>query len=196
MKRCYRCQTFQPLENFGSDKSRHDQKCPECKQCVRARSTAYAKANVEKRLASCKKYRDSYPDRVKQTQKNAYLKDKSDQSAARHQWAKDNKETVLAAKAKYRASNRQFLNAINATRRAADGNHTGNQIKSLLSSQKYQCACCKSSIEAGYHKDHITPLKLGGSNDILNIQLLCRTCNLSKGAKDPIQFMQEKGFLL
>ena len=34
--------------------------------------------------------------------------------------------------------------------------------------------------------------------DILdtNIQLLRATCNTSKGAKDPIEFMQSRGFLL
>lgn len=35
-----------------------------------------------------------------------------------------------------------------------------------------------------------------GSNTDDNIQLLCKTCNLSKGAKHPIDFMQSKGFLL
>jgi 5-methylcytosine-specific restriction endonuclease McrA len=40
------------------------------------------------------------------------------------------------------------------------------------------------------------PLKAGGTNDILNIQLLCKPCNLSKGAKHPIDFMQQRGFLL
>jgi hypothetical protein len=30
----------------------------------------------------------------------------------------------------------------------------------------------------------------------LNVQLLCPPCNLKKHAKDPIQFMQERGFLL
>jgi hypothetical protein len=29
-----------------------------------------------------------------------------------------------------------------------------------------------------------------------NVQLLCATCNLNKNAKDPIDFMQSRGFLL
>lgn len=35
------------------------------------------------------------------------------------------------------------------------------------------------------HIDHVMPLRLGGSNYIENIQLLCRPCNLSKGSKHP-----------
>ncbi|MBU9359553.1 HNH endonuclease [Burkholderia multivorans] len=47
-----------------------------------------------------------------------------------------------------------------------------------------------------FPNDDIEPLARGGSNDIANIQLLCRTCNLSKHARDPVEFMQSRGFLL
>jgi 5-methylcytosine-specific restriction endonuclease McrA len=36
----------------------------------------------------------------------------------------------------------------------------------------------------------------GGSNWPSNLQLLCKSCNLSKGARDAEEFMREKGFLL
>lgn len=44
--------------------------------------------------------------------------------------------------------------------------------------------------------DHIMPMDLGGSNDASNLQLLCQSCNSSKHAKHPVDFMQERGFLL
>jgi len=34
-----------------------------------------------------------------------------------------------------------------------------------------------------WHIDHITPVILGGSNALGNLQLACRKCNLRKGAK-------------
>lgn len=46
------------------------------------------------------------------------------------------------------------------------------------------------------HIDHITPLKLGGSNWPRNLQLLCASCNIIKNAKDPIAHMQSLGFLI
>jgi hypothetical protein len=48
------------------------------------------------------------------------------------------------------------------------------------------CASCGS---AGYEKnnplcvDHIIPTRLGGSNTPCNVQVLCNSCNLSKGQK-------------
>jgi len=40
------------------------------------------------------------------------------------------------------------------------------------------------------------PLALGGANADDNIQLLRSTCNQQKHAKHPVDFMQQKGFLL
>ena len=35
--------------------------------------------------------------------------------------------------------------------------------------------------EREIHYDHMVPLEQGGMNDVTNIQLLCSSCNLSKG---------------
>jgi len=47
-----------------------------------------------------------------------------------------------------------------------------------------------------FNLDHIIPLSLGGRNEDCNIQLLRASCNFRKGAKHPIVYMQERGFLL
>ena len=40
------------------------------------------------------------------------------------------------------------------------------------------CQCCGNYNDLEY--DHISPYSCGGSNDVSNIQLLCRKCNRSK----------------
>jgi len=48
------------------------------------------------------------------------------------------------------------------------------------------CAHCGEGItmelEASGQVDHIVPLAVGGSNDLVNLQLLCKACNLKKSA--------------
>lgn len=62
--------------------------------------------------------------------------------------------------------------------------------------QGWRCAVCRVSIKETYHADHISPLARGGLHVARNIQLLCPPCNLSKGAKDPADFMRQRGLLV
>ncbi|MCA5005670.1 HNH endonuclease [Sphingobacterium bovistauri] len=58
--------------------------------------------------------------------------------------------------------------------------------RALIFRDQGSCAICLSDIsgliKVEFEKaiDHIVPLKLGGTNDITNLQLLCRRCNLEK----------------
>jgi 5-methylcytosine-specific restriction endonuclease McrA len=47
----------------------------------------------------------------------------------------------------------------------------------------YGARCARCGASGQLHVDHIYPVKHGGSNELSNLQLLCRTCNLKKGAK-------------
>lgn len=69
-------------------------------------------------------------------------------------------------------------------------------VKRIGSLQQWKCAVCRCDIATGYHVDHIQPLARGGIHHHLNLQLLCAACNLQKSSKDPIEFMQSRGFLL
>jgi len=77
------------------------------------------------------------------------------------------------------------------------GELSKNLVAKLFKLQGGQCACgCGGDLGEDYHLDHRMPLALGGSNTDGNMQLLRKRCNLRKGAKHPIKFMQENGFLL
>lgn len=66
---------------------------------------------------------------------------------------------------------------------------------SLFLSQQGQCAFCLTPLGTGFHLDHIVPLSRGGLHDDSNLQLLCPPCNMSKGARDPVEFAQAHGRL-
>lgn len=93
---------------------------------------------------------------------------------------------------------RVAASARRARKKQVGGSHSQEEIRVLLVKQKFRCAesTCGRSIRKSFHADHITPLALGGHNGILNIQLLCPTCNQRKCAKDPIKWAQENGRLL
>jgi 5-methylcytosine-specific restriction endonuclease McrA len=62
------------------------------------------------------------------------------------------------------------------------GSHTRAEWLALLAKHGGRCARCEAT--EGITKDHIKALVKGGSNDISNIQPLCRSCNSRKRANE------------
>lgn len=99
--------------------------------------------------------------------------------------------------ADYKKNNKEKVRVWGANRRKKNvGKLPSDIIEKLKTLQKSKCPACMKSLSHGFHLDHIVPLSAGGLNEVGNVQLLCIKCNLTKSAKDPIKFMQEKGFLL
>ena len=97
-------------------------------------------------------------------------------------------------------SNSELWRIYNHNRRALERANGGKLSKGLserlFKLQKGKCPCCNKPLGTNFHLDHITPIYLGGANEDWNIQLLRQQCNSQKRAKDPIKFMQSRGFLL
>ena len=129
---------------------------------------------------------------------------REDERLRYQKWRSENLELARAGSRKVAArwvkENRERHAANCRTRKArkrnAEGRHTDKDIKRILKLQRHKCAWCKICIRVEYHVDHIMPLARGGSNWPSNIQCLCPTCNLSKHARDPIEFAQSEGRLL
>lgn len=84
-----------------------------------------------------------------------------------------------------------------ARAKGADGSHTAQDIRDIFELQNGKCAYCRKKLKFGdHHVDHIQALSRGGRNDRANLQITCAECNMSKKARDPIEFAQSLGKLI
>lgn len=85
---------------------------------------------------------------------------------------------------------RNHYNAIyKARKRGAEGSHTFGDWETLLAQYDHTCpACGEREPKIKLTRDHIVPLARGGSNNIENIQPLCRSCNSKKHAKVIVRY--------
>jgi len=78
-----------------------------------------------------------------------------------------------------------------------DSNNNYNEIKTnrslnqttkkvVAANQKWNCNVCNNILDASYEVDHINPLYNGGTNDLTNLQALCRNCHGKKTIYDKL----------
>lgn len=81
-------------------------------------------------------------------------------------------------------------------RQGIKGSHSYEEWLALKAKYKMQCAHCKVRESTGVTltQDHIIPISKGGTDNITNIQPLCRSCNSRKQAtSDYMMVVTESG---
>ena len=190
-------------------------KMGQCAPCERAKSAAWHKDNSEKSKANSAAWRVANLEKHKANNAAYRAANPEKHKAKCAAWYKANQEKAKATSAAWRAANSKRVNASTAAwtkanpekRRIFDHNRRAKQRANggklspdlsakLFKLQRGKCPCCKQPLGNDYHLDHIMPIDLGGANEDWNIQLLTQRCNNQKHAKDPIEFMQSRGFLI
>lgn len=185
MKFCKKCECDKHESEFSRDARAKDGLQHYCKPCHRA---------------SVKAARENHPDTRKKNRAKHYEKE----LAANRLYKERKKADLVESNRRYRLANAEKLKAAKSVwkhlRRAAvqraGGRFTAADVATLFHRQNGKCPVCRVDLGSSYHVDHVQPIAAGGSNDKLNLQLLCPPCNLSKGARDPVAFMQSRGFLI
>lgn len=174
----------------------------------------YQEADAVERARKMAAYYRENSEVMKKRAKDWEIANKAYVKQRKAKYWQDNRQSLLASKARYKSENAEIIRTrraawyaehkerlrpqrkiLKALRRGA-GRLSRGIVERLMTMQRSKCACCHTSLADGYHLDHITPLAKGGTNADHNMQLLCPRCNLSKSAKDPIEFMQSRGFLI
>lgn len=185
MPMCKKCQV--PYEG---------RRCPECH---RQWNKAYVLRNPEKVAAMRKSHAIRNKEMLYEKKKAYREKNAEVLRIKKAEYAAANSSKIVEKVAEWRKANpdrkREQSHNYRARKRAGGKISMGLAAR-LYKMQKGKCACCGKPLGNDYQMDHIMPLALGGDNVDSNMQLLTTRCNLQKSAKHPVDFMQQRGFLL
>lgn len=214
MKTCTKCKIEKPKSDFSMAARYRDglqQRCKACNADYRAANREAIRSCNAARYIAKKEEKIEYQSAYYEANKHAILAQKADYRLKNKEIIRESKSIYHAANKKYqlekmsrnyRANKEKYLERARNRRariRSAEGTHTAADIRPILHGQRGLCANCHSKLfksgKQKFHVDHIVPLARGGSNWPDNLQCLCPSCNLSKGAKDPLEWAAQNGRL-
>jgi hypothetical protein len=195
-KYCKFCDSHKPTSTFQKERYKdrfvYRTKCCICRNVDQNRRhrkrhppIPKSKRTREQRLAYKNQWYAANKEKIAAAQKERRCRLKANFARVNQNWRLNNPEKC-----------RTYVRNRRARIRNCQGSHTDEDVANIYKLQKGKCAGCNKPLGDKYDVDHIKPLIQGGENNPRNLQLMHAYCNRSKGAKDPIQFMQEKGFLL
>lgn len=173
------------------------------RQVRQAYKRAYRETNKVKIQAKYEENKDLH-----KAAKAAWRENNADTIADKsREYYEANKDRCIANMRAYHKANKEYEKEkgqewneshpeYSRNKRAAPGIITPGWVPKLLELQRWTCVVCNVDLRFGYHIDHVQPIARGGENTDYNLQALCPTCNMQKSDKDPIDFMQSRGFLL
>ena len=204
MKVCTVCKAEKPFEAFSKNKGRKDGHHNACKKCKSESDKRSYEKNREKRIANmkryynenkdwfldeCKKYREQNKEKIAEYKKDWAKQNRGRKSLQEKAWRENNEEKNRQMKRRWYSKNRDRVYSNLLKRRSLKFNVRFRGVKRLdiLNRDNWTCKECGVQVHDGNindklkaHIDHIIPISKGGDSTPENLQVLCRTCNLSK----------------
>lgn len=161
MKTCSGCKKSKPLTDFGKMASAKDGLQGYCKSCKSSKYKEWAENNSER-------------NKTRQAE-----------------WKRENRDQLAAYQREWTANNLDRAREINRRkyhkRRSLTKDTMIPGIWKLLI-EAYGEACLKCGSDDILTIDHIKPIALGGDNSFENLQILCKSCNSSKGHRSCVDY--------
>lgn len=91
-KKCYKCSTIKPIEEFSKNKSKYDGFSSECKCCAKIISKNWRLNNKDKKAKSDKRWQDNNKEKCDKKKRDWYENNKDLTIDRATKWNKKNKE--------------------------------------------------------------------------------------------------------
>jgi 5-methylcytosine-specific restriction endonuclease McrA len=185
LKRCTKCREEKALTEFSRRASAKDGLAYRCKKCAGDYDTVYSSAHREERRVYAAAYYAAHPEEIL-----AYRVEHREEIAAYNvAYRAEHREEGAAYQAEHLEERAAHNHNYRARKKGNGGTHTAADIQAQYARQKGRCFYNRDhKLGKSYHVDHVVPSALGGYNGPSNLVLACGPCNLSKGAKHPMDY--------
>lgn len=203
-KVCKVCNELKTFDCFSKNKKMKDGYLNKCKVCTKQ----YRQDNAEHIKEIGKKYREENKEikneyyqknkeSIKKKRKKRYETNKESENEYSKRYSQKNAESLKEKNKQYRNSDKGREVSYKRSLKRRSYKHkvqfTPHERSEILERDNWTCQYCNITVHDRHtgdwntpdkaHIDHIVPLSKGGSSELNNLQVLCRTCNLSKNDK-------------
>lgn len=193
-KRCTRCGEWRSRDQYSKSKRTPDGVHGWCQLCNRVYQHQHYAENRERYKADGKRRYEQNAEQIKDRVRAYRVENTERCNELSRRWGERNPEKRRAIKAAWKKRNpEQAVRDFHRRKTrliSSGGSFTKAEWRALCQACGNVCLAC--GVRARLTVDHVTPVALGGSNDIDNIQPLCGPCNWKKNART-IDYRLDRG---
>ena len=186
-KRCSTCKEALPTDRFSPNNWQSDGLNYRCRICHAAAGRLRRQAQGDTvRARDRANYARSAAEKAEYS-RNYYRAHREQHSQSIRAWYDAHKTEVLAYAKEYHKQHPEYGTKNRHARRARikeapqDGSITVKALNELLATWTGTCPLCGNG--ASPTIDHIIAIAVGGSHTLDNLQLICKSCNSTKGSR-------------